>query len=110
MSRPFEEYRGRNCLNKVDADQREALEAWEEVLRMGEAGKVDCEHFIDEQLYLTAETAECTGITNYFVWDADKYDFSHPSEDPNWLEISAPPRRKRNRVREKFGFHFVPKV
>jgi hypothetical protein len=289
VSRPFEEYRGRNYLEKVDADQREALEAWEEVLRMGESGKVDCEHFIDEQLYLTPETAEyiysdytplelkyergsrpkldetvdmltmpemsefekflwlarfvrdlpdkrnwepveftggteeeliekgvqmcneqarlmvvlcqvaglparyvghhigghgvtevyidgkwayydirgkfffdaeeklastweiwqnpavidrqpdwvarevhpryrpngdpylttrksffnpkeCTGITNYYVWDAEEYDFSHPPDDPNFLELTTPARKKRNRVREKLGFYFVAKV
>ncbi|MHC4915867.1 MAG: transglutaminase-like domain-containing protein [Planctomycetota bacterium] len=289
MSRPFDDFRGRNFLEKVDPDQRVALEAWEEVLRMGESGKVDCEHFIDEQLYLTPETAEyiysdytplelkyergsrpkldetvgmltkpemsefekflwlarfvrdlpnkhdwspmpftggteeeliekgppmcneqarlmvilcqvaglparyvghhigghgvtevyidgrwvyydirgkfffkkdgalastweiwqdpeiidsqpewvtrevhpkfrpngdpylstrksffnpkeCTGITNYYVWDAEKYDFTHPPDDPNWLEVSAAPRRRRNAVREKFGFFFVAKV
>jgi hypothetical protein len=289
MTRPFEDYRGRNFLSRVDPDQREALEAWEQILRMGESGKVDCEHFIDEQLYLTAETAgyiysdytplelkyrhgsrpvldatvdmlttpemseferflwlarfvrdlpnrrnwapvdftggteeeliakgatmcneqarllvvlcqvaglparyvghhigghgvtevyidgawayydirgrfflrkdgklastwdvwqapevidsqpdwvtrevhpkyrpngdpylitrrsffnskECTGITNYSVWDARKYDFTHPPEHENWLEMTADLRRARNRVREKFGFYFVAKV
>ncbi len=288
MSLPFEEYRGRNYLEKVDADQRDALEAWEEVLRLGESGKVDCEHFIDNQLYLCAETAEyiytdytpttveyqegsrpglekvidtldlrdrpdfdkflwlarfvrdlpnkhgwgpmpftggteeeliekgpamcneqarllvvlaqvaglparyvghhigghgvtevyidggwayydirgkfffggngklastweiwqdpgiirrqpdwvtrevhprywpqgdpylsteksffnpkeCAGITNYFVWDVDKYDFSHPPEHEDWLEMTTPARKRRNRVREKFGYYFVPK-
>jgi len=289
MPRPFEEYRGRNFLEKVDADQREALEAWETILRMGEAGKVDCEHFIEEQLYLTAETAEyvysdytplelkyehgsrpkldetvdmlttpemseferllwlgrfvrdlpnkhnwapmpftggteeeliekapamcneqarllvvlcqvagmparyvghhigghgvtevyvdgswayydirgkfffkedgrlantweiwqdpaiidrqpdwvvrevhpkyrpkgdpylitrrsffspkeCTGITNYSVWDADKYDFSHPPEDENFVQNTADLRRARNCVREKFGFFYRAKI
>lgn len=289
MSPPFEEYRGRSFLSKVDPDQREALEAWEQILRMGEAGLVDCEHFIDTQLYLCAETAgyiysdytpttvsyekgsrpaleaviealklwdrpdferflwlgrfvrdlpnrhnwspmpytggteeeliekapamcneqsrllvvlaqvaglparyvghhigghgvtelhvdghwsyydirgrfflkdngqmastwelwrdpgiirrqpewarrevhpsyvardgdpyktseksffnpkECTGITNYFVADRDRFNYAHAPEDPDWEARTAPLRRQRDRVREKFGFHFVRK-
>ena len=285
---PFAEYRGTAYLEKVDPDQREALEAWEEILRMGEAGLVDCEHFIDNQLYLCEATAgyiysdytpttveyekgsrprldetiemlttpqmsdfekflwlgrfvrdlpnrhgwspmpftggteeeliekapamcneqarllvilcqvaglparyvghhigghgvteiyidgswayydirgkfflkedkklastweirqdpaiidrqpdwvkrevhpkyrpngdhylitrtaffspqECTGITNYFVKDFEKYNYSHPPEEPDWIEKTRHLRMKRDRVREKFGFHFAPR-
>ena len=58
MADPFATYRGTAYLDMVDADQRVALEIWEQLLRLGEPGLVDCEHFIDTQLYLCEATAE----------------------------------------------------
>lgn len=58
MTDPYAAFRGTAYLARVDPDQRAALEAWEMMLRLGEAGTVDCEHFIDTQLYLTPETAK----------------------------------------------------
>lgn len=59
MTEPFAEYRGLAYLDKLDdADQRDALFAWGEVLRLGQGDLVDGSYFIDSQIYLCAETAD----------------------------------------------------
>ena len=58
MTELFEEYRGTAYLDRVDPDQRVALHAWQEILRLGQGTLVDGEYFIDNQIYLCRETAD----------------------------------------------------
>ena len=58
MSLPFAEYRGTAYLDKVDPDQRAALYAWQEVLRLGQGTLVDGEYVINSQIYLCRATAD----------------------------------------------------
>lgn len=58
MTEPFKEYRGTAYLDRIDLDQRKALHAWQEILRLGQGTLVDGEYFINSQIYLCKETAE----------------------------------------------------
>jgi hypothetical protein len=57
VTEPFEEYRGTAYLDRIDPDQRKALHAWQEILRLGQGTLVDGEYFINSQIYLCKETA-----------------------------------------------------
>jgi len=55
---PFAAHRGAAYLDLIDPVQRKGLYGWQEVLRLGCGDLVDGNYFINNQIYLCAETAD----------------------------------------------------